>query len=299
MQMYPKLLSKFFTLVIVVFAFLSFGMSKPTSKGVLLSGYPKLPIGTVVREDASFIGQDLKAIYTVGYKTLIGKISMAISSREHIIPMSYAKSGQIKSYLKSYLKFKESFSQQLLGNKSNRSKSSPLVGESLKFSFSGGEWKKQLLGNSFPSTELTKAIKKENGFFDDRFLYPSKAVKVGHSWKVDASKLIHWFGNDLLSLKGVADFTLTNIEVHGTEKIAYMRVSVRFSGKQLDDSNNELKVNFGLTGVLSRSLTYGIDRSFKLEGVMKQEGDIFIEGKSVNVVMRGRVSFKGKSTILQ
>ena len=157
----------------------------------------------------------------------------------------------------------------------------------------GDKWKHVLVDNK-PNDKQKKELDNRNGIENDDDLYPKEKVKVGHTWKVDATALTKLLGNSFSDVKGKLDQKFVKVEDVGGEPCAVVESTGKITGKMKDDGEPTVDVEMDLKVTTHKSIKTGVNVKERFEGKIKLEGTQKMDDVKVDIKMSGPIV--GEST---
>ncbi|MCI0651239.1 MAG: hypothetical protein L0Z55_05090 [Planctomycetes bacterium] len=243
-------------------------------------------VGMRIRTDAKFKMNELAASATAGQGRMVnGKMSAIVRNTEdHEILSVIAR--DVTRYTQAILLDLTEHESEFAGKVANEAKHGSLEGHVVQHEWRQGAWSKTLAaGNATPDQKKELANLQSWQSEDD--IYPAEPVKPGHSWHVDSGHLMRYFGHEFLSISGECSMTFMRIESHDKEDCALISSTFQFTGKMLDDDNNELEIEAGGTMDALRSLATGLDVLTTGRGQVKIRGSMALFAAPVAFEARG------------
>ena len=181
---------------------------------------------------------------------------------------------------------------EINGNEMKEDKASVLQGESIiAEKGKDGKWKNSLQDGK-PTDEQKKELAKREGPDNDDELFPEGKVKIGHTWKVDASKMKSLTGPTISDVTGELKLKFLKVEKLDGEECAVIETSGTFKGKMKEDGAPDIEMTHAATGW--RSLKTGLEVKAKITGTVKIEGTIKMGDDDIGIKLEGKV--EGTST---
>lgn len=178
------------------------------------------------------------------------------------------------------------------GAEMKEDKTSVLQGESIVAEKGkDGKWKNSLQDGK-PTDEQKKELAKREGPDNDDELFPEEKVKVGHTWKVDASKMKSLTGPTISDVTGELKLKFLKVEKLDGEECAVIETTGTFKGKMKEDGAPDIEMTVASTGW--RSLKTGLEVKGKITGTVKIDGTIKMGDNDIEIKLEGKV--EGTST---
>ena len=178
------------------------------------------------------------------------------------------------------------------GNDMKEDKTSVLQGERL-ISEKGkdGKWK-NALEDGKPTDEQKKELAKREGPDNEDEVYPEAKVKVGHAWKLDASKIKSLIGGTIAEASGEMKLKFLKVEKIDGDECAVIEITGTIKGKMKEDGAPDLEM--AITSTAWRSLKTGIEVKSTMTGTMKIDGTIKMGDDDIALKFEGK--FEGTGT---
>ncbi len=181
------------------------------------------------------------------------------------------------------------------GNDMKEDKTSVLQGERIiAEKGKDGKWK-----NSFedgkPTEEQQKELAKREGLDSDDEVFPEGKVKIGHAWKVDASKMKSLTGSTISDASGEMKLKFVKLESVDGEECAVIETTGTIKGKMKEDGAPDLEMAITSTGW--RSLKTGLEVKSTITGTMKIDGTIKMGDNDIGLKFSGKVDGSGTASL--
>ncbi len=181
------------------------------------------------------------------------------------------------------------------GNEMKEDKTSVLQGERIiAEKGKDGKWKSSLEDGK-PTDEQTKELAKREGLDSDDEVFPEAKVKVGHAWKVDASKIKSLTGSTISDASGEMKLKFVKVEKIDGEECAVIEISGTIKGKMKEDGAPDLEMAITSTGW--RSLKTGLEVKSTFTGTMKIDGTIKMGDNDIGLKFSGKVDGTGTAKL--
>ncbi len=181
------------------------------------------------------------------------------------------------------------------GNEMKEDKTSVLQGERIiAEKGKDGKWK-NALEDGKPSDEQKKELAKREGPDSDDDVFPEGKVKVGHAWKVDASKIKSVTGGTISEPSGEMKLKFLKVEKVDGDECAVIEISGTIKGKMKEDGAPDLEMAITSTGW--RSLKTGLEVKSTITGTMKIEGTIKMGDDDIALKFEGKFEGTGTASI--
>ena len=181
------------------------------------------------------------------------------------------------------------------GNEMKEDKTSVLQGERIiAEKGKDGKWK-NALEDGKPTDEQKKELDKREGPESDDDVFPEGKVKVGHAWKVDASKIKSITGGTIAEASGEMKLKFLKVEKIDGDECAVIEIRGTIKGKMKEDGAPDLEM--AITSTAWRSLKSGIEVKSTITGTMKIEGTIKMGDDDIGLKFEGKVEGTGTASL--
>ena len=181
------------------------------------------------------------------------------------------------------------------GNDMKEDKTSVLQGERIiAEKGKDGKWKNSLEDGK-PTEEQQKELAKREGLDSDDEVFPEGKVKIGHAWKVDASKMKSLTGSTISDASGEMKLKFVKLESVDGEECAVIETTGTIKGKMKEDGAPDLEMAITSTGW--RSLKTGLEVKSTITGTMKIDGTIKMGDNDIGLKFSGKVDGSGTASL--
>ena len=129
----------------------------------------------------------------------------------------------------------------------------------------------------------------------DDEVFPEGKVKIGHAWKVDASKMKSLTGSTISDASGEMKLKFVKLESVDGEECAVIETTGTIKGKMKEDGAPDLEMAITSTGW--RSLKTGLEVKSTITGTMKIDGTIKMGDNDIGLKFSGKVDGSGTASL--
>ncbi|HEY1186306.1 MAG TPA: hypothetical protein VGE74_01555 [Gemmata sp.] len=239
--------------------------------------------------------KDADTTMKVAGQTVNLKINLLVTSEEEAKVLAVDGRNVTKCQTK-IVKERADVAANFGGMEMNHTEPTALEKETVISEREGKGWKHSLVDTK-PTDKQKKELDSRNGIENDDDLYPKEKVKVGHTWKVDATALTKMLGNSFSDVKGKLDQKFVKLEKVDGEECAVIESSGKITAKMKDEGEPTVDVEMELKITTHKSIKTGVSVKEKFDGKIRLEGTQKMDDIKVDIKMAGPISGEATTSL--
>ncbi|HJZ59240.1 MAG TPA: hypothetical protein VKE74_30120 [Gemmataceae bacterium] len=251
--------------------------------------------GQVYQSKGAFKIKGANSVIKLGGQTIKSKYTESTTSEQEVKVLA-VEGRQVTRCQTKIIKDVTETTEDSDGEETTEKETSPLQGEVIISEFVAPRKWKHVLVDTKPNDEQKKKLDDLTGPDNDDSLYPEGKVKVGHTWKADASGLVNFFDASFSDLKGEMTQKFVKVEEVGGEECAVVETTGVLTAKAKTEEG-VLDIRMDIKRTVWRSLASGVDVKDRTTGKLKYSGKIEIDGAEADYLLEGPFEATGTTRV--